>query len=260
MSANWSPKNEAEQAMARAAESGEIIGFLRAFTTAELYLPQVPAASGEGWAPLTQRLPGATAIPLFTSLAGMGSAVFAGRYAVTSFAEVCREWAEPGWWVAINPGTPIESYLPFDAVDPLLTGELHLVDGELVPPEPLTTATPVPVAPLAPDPDQEITALLEQSVTVPTTSEVAAAEAVLAPDFLWLSVDRSGTPTIVAFIEARSCALAYPERPRVTMPFLLLLLAWPAGHGLLLDLGGPAPVGYDPDEVAGLQRRAISLR
>lgn len=247
--------------MARAAEGGDLVEFLRALTTAELYLPQVPAEGGEGWAPLTQRLERVTAIPLFTSLAGMGSAVFAGRYAVTSFAQVCREWAEPGWWVAINPGTPIESYLPFDAVDPLLAGELQLVDGELVTPAPPTTPATAPVGPAMPaNTDEQVAALLEQVVTVPTTDEVASAEAVLAPDFPWLRLDRSGTSTIVVFADEWVCAQTYPDLPRVTMPFLLLLLAWPAGYGLLLDLGGAEPVEYRPAEVARLQQRAISLR
>lgn len=57
-----------------------------------------------GWAPLTQRLAGATAVPLFTSLAGMASAWPPAGTPSAASRGVRHEQAEPGGWVAIGGG------------------------------------------------------------------------------------------------------------------------------------------------------------
>jgi hypothetical protein len=270
----WQPANETERAMAQAVADGDSTEYLRSFVAAELYLPQVPKpgvglreGSGE-WVPLIQHVSGFPAIPLFTSLAGMGSAVVVGRYEVTSFAEVRDRWAEPDWWVAINPGLPIDAYLPFDAVDRLISGELVVVDGRLVRPDELD---PVGEPPPEVDPDRVLNdpdypssrdeyleALLDATVLVPTTREVDDPEELLEPGFPWLLSRTAETPTIEVFTTAEELGRAYPDRPGVAVPFLLLMLAWPGGHALSVNPGGRVRMVCAADEVAVIQQQAVA--
>lgn len=138
----WQPANDVERAMSRAVADGDAAEFFRRLIAAELYLPQVPRdgvvlrEGAEEWIPVVQQVSGFPAVAVFTSLAGMGSTMVVARYEVTRFAEVRERWAGPDWWVAVNPGLPIDANLPFDAVDRLAAGELVMVEGRLVPADP----------------------------------------------------------------------------------------------------------------------------
>jgi hypothetical protein len=275
----WQPANDVERAMSQAVADGDSTEFLRRFVSAELYLPQVPREGvvlregAEEWVPLIRHVGGFPAIPVFTSLAGMGSAVVVGKYEVTGFAEVRDRWAEPDWWVAINPGLPIDASLPFDAVDRLISGDLVVVDGRLVRPDQLD-AVEVPGAGGAEpgyDPDrvlndpsypgtrdQFLAALLDATVSVPTTRAVDDPDDLLEPDFPWLPSRTGPTPTIEVFTSADECARAYPDRPSVRVPFLLLMIAWPDGHALSVNPAGPVRMVCSADEVSILRQQAIA--
>jgi len=260
--------------MSQAVAEGDSTAFLHSFVSAELYLPQVPRQGvvlregAEQWVPLTQQAGGFPAIPVFTSLSGMGSKVVAGRYEVTSFAEVRDRWAQPDWWVAINPGLPIDAHLPFDAVDKLISGELVVVDGQLVRPDEVTRGEESPPGAdpdrVLNDPDYPSTrdeyldALLDATVIVPTGREVDYPDELMEPDFPWLRSGTADAPTIEVFTSAEGCAQAYPGRPTARMPFLLLMLAWPSGHALSVNPGGRVQMVCPAEEVPILQRQAAA--
>lgn len=270
----WQPANDTERAMSQAVAEGDSRKFLRTFVSAELYLPQIPKEragrrdGAEEWVPLVQHVSGFPAIPVFTSLAGMGSAVVVGRYEITSFAEVRDRWAGLDSWVAVNPGLPIDAHLPFDAVDRLISGELVMVEGQLVRPdqvdqieEPQPEVDPDRVLN---DPDypssrdEFLEALLDATVIVPTTHEVDDPDQLLEPDFPWLLSRAAGAPTIDVFTSVDDYARAYPGRPSVTTPFLLLMLAWPSGRALSVNPGGRVRMVCAADEVSTIQQQAVA--
>lgn len=265
MNGSWLPKNEAERAMADAVERGDSTEFFRIFVAAELHLPQVPEEGvvlregAEQWAPLTRQLGGTTAVPVFTSVEGMGSAVFVGSYAVTSYPELRDRWVQPGWWLAINPGLPIESHVPVAAVDRLASGELGLVDGQLVPAGAATDPDLV-----LPDPEHEtsleeyLETLLDSTVVLPAARAVDYPDELLTPGFPWRPAGPADAPTIEVFTTVDGCDAAYPGLPRVRMPFLMLMIAWPDGHALSVNPGGPVRMVWPADQIRLLQQRAIA--
>lgn len=108
--------------------------------------------------------------------------------------------------------------------------------------------------------DEYHDALLEATVVVPTAREVDTPEAVLDPDSPWLRASWREVPAIEAFTDADEFARSHPGQPSVTMPFLLLMLAWPAGHALSINPGGRVRMECTLEEVSVLQRRAVANR
>ncbi|QSB16807.1 SseB family protein [Natronosporangium hydrolyticum] len=274
MSRLWLPKNEAERAMADALEQADDAAYFRAFLAAELYLPQVPddtATQTEGaeqWLPLTTAVNGQIALPIFTSLAAMGSQVIVGKYEVTTFAELCDRWAQPDWLLEINPGSPIEALATVGLVAAAARREATLIDSGDATQEPDTRQEPESASDhrrALYDPGYERgtqafeTALLDTTVVVPTTRDVDFPDESLQPGFPWRVVEGlTGEPTIEVFTHEAGFRDAHPGTPYARMPFLMLMLGWPDGHGLTVNPDGPVAARWSAHLVPELQRRAVA--
>jgi hypothetical protein len=126
VTAPWEPANEAERALAQALAAGDQREFFRVLSTVDLYLPQLAADSGADGvqAFITAVVFERTFLPVFTSVETMARQVagVADSYTVTNYAELRSKWPSDQWRLAINGGSPLEAYLPVEAVEEAAAG------------------------------------------------------------------------------------------------------------------------------------------
>ncbi|MGE5830588.1 MAG: SseB family protein [Micromonosporaceae bacterium] len=126
----WAPATEAEAAMFAALRASEQEHYFRILARTDLVLPvSADALAGRaamGWATWTSG--NRTHVLGFTSPAALGACLgaAAATFRVVPFRELAADWPNFEWWLAINPGLPIEAYLPSWFVSQLNRGEVRL--------------------------------------------------------------------------------------------------------------------------------------
>lgn len=130
----WEPATEAEVALAAALKVNDQEGYFRILSRLELFLP-VSADSLAGRAPMgwgTWSTGGRTHVLAFTSPTAMR--ICLGESAASArqlrYAELASAWPSAEWWLAVNPGLPIEGYLPAWFVAQLARGDSRLPGRE----------------------------------------------------------------------------------------------------------------------------------
>jgi hypothetical protein len=133
----WEPATEAEVALAAALKTNDQESYFRILSRLELFLP-VSADSLAGRAPMgwgTWSTGGRTHVLAFTSPTAMriclGESAASARQ--IQYAELAAAWPSAEWWLAVNPGLPIEGYLPAWFVAQLARGDSRLPGRESVP-------------------------------------------------------------------------------------------------------------------------------
>jgi hypothetical protein len=126
----WEPATETEAAMRDALRAGDQELYFRILSRADLLLP-VSAEALAGRAPMgwgTWTTGGRTHVLAFTSPATMQACLAgsAGSYRRTAYADLAAGWPNPEWWLAVNPGLPIEGYLPAWFISQLGRGDVRL--------------------------------------------------------------------------------------------------------------------------------------
>ncbi len=267
MTTAWQPANDTEVAMARALSDADRAGFFRILATADLYLPQVgpPRAGADetrGQTFITGEFAGQTVLPVFTSVEGL--AAFSGAYTTTSYTELRQKWPTPQWWLAVNPGYPIDAYLPVEAVEAAARGELEIqtageaiVDAMADDPEAasalLDTDEALRAAAARADTARYVDVLLDTMVVVPTAHKVADPQEILEAGFPWLVAGVPAAPAIAVFTSAETFATAHPDQgPSVTLPFVLLAGVCPQGHALSVNPGIPWGIEVPAGQVRSL--------
>jgi hypothetical protein len=127
---DWEPATEAETAMRDALRAGNQELYFQILGRTDLLLPVSPEAlSGRapmGWG--TWATGGRTHVLAFTSSGAMrdclGDHSSAAR--TVHFRELADAWPNHEWWLAVNPGLPIEGYLPAWFVSQLARGDVRL--------------------------------------------------------------------------------------------------------------------------------------
>lgn len=128
--ADWEPANEAEAAMRDALRTGDQEAYFRILSRIELLLPVSPdAAAGRapmGWG--TWASGGRTHLLAFTTPQAMANclAEHPGSARRATYQDLANAWPNREWWLAINPGLPIEGYLPPWFVAQLARGDVRL--------------------------------------------------------------------------------------------------------------------------------------
>jgi hypothetical protein len=125
----WEPATEAEVAMRDALRANDQELYFRLLSRTDLLLPvSTPAPSGQaaGWGTWTTG--GRTHVLAFTSASALRACL--GEHAGTTrrvpFADLALGWPNHEWWLAVNPGLPVEGYLPSWFVSQLSRGDVRL--------------------------------------------------------------------------------------------------------------------------------------
>ncbi|MFB9908532.1 SseB family protein [Allokutzneria oryzae] len=269
MESGWAPANQVEQNMAAALEEGDGKRYANTVMSAPLFLPVLPERGSERWRELNTQLPlDQPHVLVFTSTEAME--LLLGSYTrghiQTDYPSLAKRWPSPDFHLALNPGLPIGSVMPFGALEQLRTGQESLVSAEAVAesvqeeirkqvrvacltglglaataaprPGPPANELEVNLAAAMADADGEafLTSVLEAELVVPTSAPVADPEAIHEPGFPWLELG----PAIPAFTSQEMLDRTVADAPEhlVTVPFLALLANWPdPDHALCLNPG-----------------------
>ncbi|MEH0844537.1 SseB family protein, partial [Micromonospora sp. CPCC 205711] len=127
---DWEPATEAETAMRDALQANDQELYFRILAQTELFLPvSAQALAGEapmGWGTWTTG--GRTHVLAFTSTAAVHACLgaTAGPSRRRAFADLATDWPHHEWWLAVNPGLPVEGYLPAWFVSQLSRGDVRL--------------------------------------------------------------------------------------------------------------------------------------
>ncbi|MDG4795342.1 SseB family protein [Micromonospora sp. WMMD1082] len=127
---DWEPATEAEAALRDALRGSDQQLYFRILASIELLLP-VSAQAAAGRAPVgwgTWTTGGRTHVLAFTSAEAMRACLgeHAGPSRRTGYAELAAGWPNHEWWLAVNPGLPVEGYLPAWYVSQLSRGDVRL--------------------------------------------------------------------------------------------------------------------------------------
>jgi hypothetical protein len=112
----WEPSNEIERHLREALRAEDQDGYFRILAQIELVLPlsyEDPSGGGaDTWA--TWTTDDRTHILAFTSETALRVCLRnnAGASRRVSFTALAESWPDEEWWLAVNPGLPIEGYLP----------------------------------------------------------------------------------------------------------------------------------------------------
>jgi hypothetical protein len=126
----WEPATEAEAAMLDALRAGDQEHYFRILARVELILP-VAADALAGRAPVgwgTWTADSRTHVLAFTSRQALDAclAEHAGSYRTLPFHDLASDWPDLEWWLAVNPGLPVEAYLPAWFVAQISRGDVRL--------------------------------------------------------------------------------------------------------------------------------------
>jgi hypothetical protein len=136
---NWTPATDAETAMRDALRAGDQELYFRILARTELLLPlssdAIAGRAPMGWG--TWSSGGRTHVLAFTSAEAMKAclAQHAGSARKVPYYELAQNWPNLEWWLAVNPGLPIEGYLPSWFVGQLARGDARLPSRPGGPPD-----------------------------------------------------------------------------------------------------------------------------
>lgn len=129
----WTPANPAERDLADALTQGNGPEFARILRSATLFLPLLPEPGSEAELYLAELLPpDAPYIPVFTSVESLvwtfGDLIE--EYEAIDFTTLSQRWPDVHHQLAVNPGSPIATFLPPHTVADLAEGKQSLVAVE----------------------------------------------------------------------------------------------------------------------------------
>ncbi|MDG4836266.1 SseB family protein [Micromonospora sp. WMMD967] len=126
----WEPATEAEVAMRDALHANDQELYFRLLSRTDLLLPvSAPTQPGQpptGWGTWTTG--GRTHVLAFTSAAALRACLgeHPGSNRRVPFADLAVGWPNQEWWLAVNPGLPVEGYLPAWFLAQLSRGDVRL--------------------------------------------------------------------------------------------------------------------------------------
>jgi hypothetical protein len=227
----WTPANGTERAMARALEDADTQAYFQAIIEATLYLPAFDSPGPQQL--VTCRSGDDTYLLVFTSLEALaGRLVGVDAFRTTSYRELADRWPNPDWLLAVDPDLPIQGYMPIQVV---ADGAAGLIERPVVAPAPAgETDGDLEDAIGAADVEAVVRTLLLSDVYLPAAGPVVHPVDLSAADFPWhWFPDRPATVAVFTTPQ-RIDEAKPPVPPTVRVPFIDLVLAWPARADLLV--------------------------
>ncbi|GAA2385988.1 SseB family protein [Dactylosporangium salmoneum] len=125
----WEPATEAEVAMRDALRANDQEQYFRILARTDVLLPISPESSPSsdgGWGTWTTE--GRTHVLAFTSPSALHECLAGhpGTHRRVPFQDLAGIWPNVDWWLAVNPGLPIEGYLPSWFVTQISRGDVRL--------------------------------------------------------------------------------------------------------------------------------------
>lgn len=258
----WFAANRAERALGWALSPRDYPRYFRVLTTIDLLQPLGPPRGDDPQDRqlITFEVAGQTILPVFTSFEAMGAGIEAlaesglvdadlvDAGAVVRYPYLRESWPDSRWWLAVDPGLPVEAYLRVDAVDRALRDEVDLGDPEIRlgdltsgewEPWPDGANQAVFEAVELGDAAEYLEALLGSMVTISTLREVTGADRP-GPEYPWRPIGAPPDQLVEVFTDPDTCAAAYPGLPTRTIRFSSLVRNWPTQYGLSVNPDGPA--------------------
>ncbi|WP_460494242.1 SseB family protein [Dactylosporangium cerinum] len=125
----WEPATEAEGAMRDALRANDQEQYFRILARTDIMLPIAPEGvqnGDSGWGTWTTE--GRTHVLAFTSPEALRECLAGhpGTHRRVPFRDLSSIWPNVDWWLAVNPGLPIEGYLPSWFVTQITRGDVRL--------------------------------------------------------------------------------------------------------------------------------------
>jgi hypothetical protein len=255
----WEPADDVQAALRLAVERGDDRGYLDLLLDTPLYLPSaVDAAATARFA--TVAVDGQVHLVAFT--AAPAPAPRGAGWQVTSYLDLAQRWPDPSWRLVVDPGTPIEAYLPAPSAEAV--GGAVRLPARPAPAEPaaepfrplnaLETALYEAVA--ADDRDAVFAALAADGAVVwmaTGTGELRPTD----PGFAWPVTAVDDGLGVRVYTAPRRAADALGEAVEVVPVELAeVAAAWPdRTYRLVVDPGGPLAVTVPGFVLSTLVRR-----
>src|SRR3954471_7511887 len=174
MTSEWAPANGIERALAGTLRDDQIEAYVATLLPATLFLPSADEPAPQELVTLT--VGDECYLMVFTSVEAMAAQLTGvPAYRTTTCAELVEKWPDERCLLAVDPGLPIQAYLPVDVLADALAGG---VSGVAVPTEddlPFSPSNEVESDLVAADDDEAVlSTLLLASVLVPVAEPTTA--------------------------------------------------------------------------------------
>jgi hypothetical protein len=215
----WRPADALEDELRRARSTGDRERYLRALAGADLLLPLIGEPDAPTWA--TTTVDNRTMVLAFTSRQAL-AAVLGGpaRSRRARFGELTRTWPDLQFWLAVDPGLPIEAYL-----DPVAVEELAAVADETADERERALLDAADRGDL----EAFVEALSTAALCVPIDGTPGRRPALTDPAFPWWRLGLDGSP-IAVYTSDRRLREQLGEQEWVQTSLAELVLAWPDGE------------------------------
>jgi hypothetical protein len=239
LSTAWQPANQLEQALLDARRRDDQPAYLASLTHAPLLLP-VPQGS-DGW--VSSAVDGRTYVFGYTSPEALLQA-YGGRpvgYREVSWSWLAQAWPDAEWWLAVDPGTPIEAFLPASSLTEIAQGPPAAVETPVASagPEPLRLSAVVQRPPVngaedallaavrRGDTDGVLKTLLLSELIVPIPDDATPHLSPMSPDFRWRLYESGGEVCVPVFTSSIRCTDLLGDVPTTLTEGLAVVHRWP---------------------------------
>lgn len=231
----WEPVGDLENDMLAARFRGDQDAVVTRLVRADLLCPVNPAEVGSG-APLSwiaSEISDHQCILAFTSTRSLDLLLGHGTpHRLTRVVELARTWPDQDYWLAVDPGLPIEVYLPFGMV-------ARMADAACLPHTDLEKSLADALA--AEDLEGYARGLLGADIVLPLETGRTGPRDVADPRFPWFRVTVPGDEyegAILGYTSEDRMREQLGVRPSVTVPFAELVKVWPdAADAFAVNVG-----------------------
>lgn len=219
----WEPAGDLENELLAARFRGDQDSLVTRLVHADLLCPVNPSEVGTGlplsW--VASEISEHQCILAFTSTRSMDLLLGAGTpHRLTRVVELARTWPDQEYWLAVDPGLPIEVYLPFGMV-------ARMADAACLPHTDLERSLADTLA--AEDLEGYARALLGADVVLPLEAGSTGPRDVADPRFPWCRVPATGEfgGAVLGYTSEDRLREQMGVRAAVTVPFAELVKVWP---------------------------------